>query len=625
MGVLKLFIENNMKRHYRFVFLIPFFLFSSFKAFSNNIANYNISVTLNPKTKTLTGNQTLSWTNTSSKAIDELQFHTYLNAFKDLNSSFMKESGGKLRNDSLDIRKKENFGYIQITKIVLNNQPGLHLKTEYIQPDNFNKLDETVLKISLPFAVQPGQAIHLQMNFTSKLPKIFARTGWAEKNYFMVGQWFPKIGVLEKDGKWNCHQFHADTEFYSDFGSYKVDITLPNHFIVGATGSKTGETPIKGGLKQITWQAEQVHDFAWAASPRFVEYNEDYKGIKLKVLMQAEQKYLNKRYFESVKKAIDYMQKHVGNYIHPTLTLIDPSMAGSGSGGMEYPTLITCGAYWGADKNYKFQEMVTIHEFVHQYFQGMLASNEFENSWMDEGFTQYFESRIMRHYYPNGAYFQLLGGSANSLELSRLSYLLMGNLSIAPIRMDAWKYPKGSYGVLSYYKPAVVLTTLENLIGQDLMDQVIKAYFKRFKLKHPTPENFFQTANEVVAHSGQYPDLNWFFEQTITGKNVCDYAVQNLKNKNGKGSFELKNLKNMKIPVKVSVSFENGKEQTFTWDGNDKKMNFSQVVTAVSIDPERKNLLDINFLNNSLQYEPSSTFSLKYAAKILFWFQNLWI
>lgn len=534
----------------------------------------------------------------------------------------MKGSGGSLRNDKADTTQPINFGFINISKVILDGQHDLTSKMKYIQPDNMNIHDQTVLKINLPRKIQPGETVRISMDFTSKLPKIFARTGWAADNYFFVGQWFPKIGVLEKDGSWNCHQFHADTEFYSDFGKYNVNISVPKTFVVAATGSKINEVNLKNNQKTLTFEAENVHDFAWTASPHYVEYTETYKGIELKAFMQPEQKHLNFRYFESVRNAIDYMEKHVGRYPHKTLSMIDPSFDGSGSGGMEYPTLITCGANWGFGKWLKYQELVTIHEFVHQYFQGMVATNEFENSWMDEGFTQYLEGRIMDKYYPNGSMFNFFGFSVNDVALSRDGYAAMQNPAITPIRVNAWMYPKGTYGIMSYYKPAIVLRTLQNLVGEKTMDLILKTYFERYKFKHPLPEDFFDVANEVVAIHGKFENLDWFFEQTILTAKVCDYEVINLSNNGEKGSFGLRNLKNMYLPVDVLVTFADKSTKVIRWDGKSKNVAFNQEITSVYIDPERKNLLDVNLLNNSVSIDPPRSLAMKYAAKIMFWMQN---
>lgn len=609
--------------------LLLLLLLTGFKlqAQNHNIANYTIDVSLDPARKMLQGRQRLTWTNTSSAAVSELRFHTYLNAFKDTESTFMKGSGGQLRNDRLDTTHPAHFGYITIGQTVLNGRT--RLEGQYIQPDNLNTKDQTVLLFRLPAPVGPGETLTLDMTFTARLPRIFARTGWATGDYFFVGQWFPKIGVLEKTGTWNCHQFHANTEFFSDFGEYRVNITLPERFVVAGTGNKIAEKRLKAGKKVVSFQARDVHDFAWTASPHYTEITETYRGITLKAYLQPEHISKAGRYFESVKKAIAYMEEHVGKYPYSTLSLIDPSKDGSGSGGMEYPTLITCGATWGVGTWVKDQEVVTIHEFVHQYFQGMLASNEFEDSWMDEGFTQYLEGRIMDAAYPDGSLFNFFGFTLNDAAASRWSYVTMKHPAITPIRTDAWKYPGGTYSVMSYTKPATVLRTLQNLVGDEVMDEILQTYFQRFRFRHPVPQDFFDTANEVTGPlqagppQARFKDLNWFFEQTILGTRVCDYAVQELKNTAKGGSFHLVNLADMRLPVTVRVTFANGRQETFTWEGETRDYQFGAAVTSVQIDPDRVNWMDLNLINNSVSVEPPRLFSLKYAAKMLFWIQNV--
>lgn len=299
----------------RLLFSLLFFSFYAL-ASSNKIANYTINVSLHPESKTLKGSQKLTWTNTSNVTVKELHFHMYLNAFKDANSTFMKGSGGMLRSDKADTSEKINFGNIKISKIILNGKENLFSSMKFIQPDDLNTKDQTVLLVKLPYAINPNETAVLDIDFVSKLPKIFARTGWAANDYFFAGQWFPKIGVLEKNGNWNCHQFHADTEFYSDFGSYKVQITAPKTFIVAATGQKMAQTKLKNNQIVHTYEIENVHDFAWTASPHYVEFAEIHKGIELKAYMQPEHKSKAPRYFESVKNAIDFMEKHVGKYPH---------------------------------------------------------------------------------------------------------------------------------------------------------------------------------------------------------------------------------------------------------------------------------------------------------------------
>lgn len=605
--------------------IILLLLIFSTKTNGQNIADYNISVSLDPESKIVSGEQTLTWTNTSLYPTSELQFHMYLNAFKSPNTTFMLGSGGALRNDVMDTSKPENFGYINLDKIVLNEQTELTNRQSYIQPDNLNQNDHTVLKIDLPRPVRPGETIRLTMSFTSKLPKVFARTGWAAHEYFLVGQWFPKIGVLEKDGTWNCHQFHADTEFYANFGNYIVNITLPKRFKTGGTGLKITETPLKNDLKQVTFSAENVHDFAWAASPYFMEATDKYRGTEIKILMQPEQRYLFRRYLNAIKRAMDYMENHVGEYPHPIITLVNPSLDGAGSGGMEYPTFITGGAAYGIGPWYKYQELVTIHEFVHQYFQGILANNEFEHSWMDEGFTQYFEDRVMKYAFPKGSVFGFTHYPITSLVSSRLSYTTMDNPEIAPIMMNAWQYPRGSYPILTYTKPATALATLENLLGQQLMDEVIQTYFKKFQFKHPRPEDFFNTANEVVARSGKFENLDWFFDQVFRGTGTCDYTVTDLENKNGKGSARIKNLGSMNIPVKVKITFSDGKSEIINWNGENRQLNYPKEIRSIHIDPDQHNLLDLDLINNSMTVKKKFKAESHLLFTIIFWIQNLFV
>ena len=208
-------------------------------ALSEHIVAYRIRAELDAARKTVTGHQTLTWRNNSPDTVRELRFHLYLNAFQNEKSSFMRESGGELRGDQAS---KDDWGYIEVQHMQIAGGADLTHSIRFIHPDDDNADDQTVAAVALPQPVDPGQSITLDIDFLSKLPKVFARTGY-RNDFFMVGQWFPKIGVYEKagdryatSGAWNCHQFHADTEFYADYGVYDVTLTVPSNYIVGATG-----------------------------------------------------------------------------------------------------------------------------------------------------------------------------------------------------------------------------------------------------------------------------------------------------------------------------------------------------------------------------------------------------
>jgi hypothetical protein len=608
------------------------------KPLSNRIANYTIDVVLDADKKTLKGHETLVWKNTSTDHISELQFHLYLNAFKDKNSTFMKESGGKLRGDVMDPSKPINLGYVNIESMQVRNGETLTKKIKFIHPDDLNEKDETVISVPLSKPLNPDESITLDINFTSKLPQIFARTGFAD-NYFLVGQWFPKIGVYEPagmryatKGQWNCHQFHAHTEFYADFGNYKVSMTVPKEYQLAATGVFQSESPHDNGTKTITYTADDVHDFAWTTSPRFVISERQWKHVKIKAVMQPEHSGSTERYFQSAITALTYFEKHLGKYPHTVLSLIDPPVNGAGSGGMEYPTFITCGTSWQIPKGVRIPEIVTVHEFGHQYFQGMLATNEFEESFLDEGFNQYYEGRIMDENYMPGSQLNFIGFTVNDMETSRISYITMDNPKITEVFRNAWQYPKGTYSIMTYTKTATWLKTLENMIGRSTMDEVMQTYFIRWRFRHPCVRDFIDIVNEIVPkRTGNRfgADLNWYFEQVLYKAPVLDYALKSIDNieKDSKvsGQFTVERLGDMILPTEISVQFADGKQELIPWSGEDKSKTykFNKAISSVKVDPQNKLLLDLNFNNNSKAVDPSMLVFRKYTMKIMFWIQNM--
>ncbi len=622
-----------MKKHILFIIFLFSFLnaVSNTKPLSNRIANYDISVKIDPEKHTLNGKETLVWTNTSTDYISELQFHLYLNAFKNKNSTFMKESGGQLRGEMMDAKNKENFGWIDIISMKVRNGEYLTSKIKFIQPDDLNENDQTVLSVLLSHPLAPNESLTLDINFKARLPKVFARTGYVG-DFYLVGQWFPKIGVYEPAGMryakrsaWNCHQFHADSEFYADFGTYRVEMTVPKNFVLAASGVFQDEKTNKDDTKTISYRADDVHDFAWTISPRFEVSERQWKHVKIKAVMQPEHSGSTERYFQSAIAALEYFQKHLGKYPYEVLTLVDPPIQAAGSSGMEYPTFITCGeTFWGLPNDIRSPEVVTIHEFGHQYFQGMLASNEFEESFLDEGFNQYYEGRIMDATYGKGSLINLFGFKLNDSESPRIAYISMKNIKISEIFRKSWEYPKGTYGTLTYMKTATMLQTLENLIGTEVMDEVMHTYFIKWRFKHPSVKDFVAIVNEIAPKRTNYKygkNFNWYFEQTLYKAPDFDYEVSEIN----QNQCTIKRLGDMIIPTEILVKFIDGKEELISWNGEDysKVLKFEKPISSVAIDPKNKILFDLNLNNNSRTLEQSPYPFVKYAMKIMFWVQNL--
>jgi hypothetical protein len=326
-------------------FLLMAFMFSDFsygqivlkEPLSSRQTYYKIDAKLNTVTKMVEGEMKTYWVNKSSDVVPDVHMHLYLNAFRNSESTFNKEAG------QAPDKKKENKGWIDIKKISDRNGDDLIPSMKFISPDDGNPDDSTVVSIIMPKACQPGDTVFLNITFESKLPQRIIRTGYKDDFYF-AGQWFPKFGVYEPAGMryatyggWNCHQFHRNSEFYSNHSVYDVSITVPKEYVVGSGGMLLNEA-VEGSEKKLTCRAEDIVDFAWTAWPSYVVYTDQWKNVRITLLLPPERKNQAERQLTAVKNALEYLEKNVGPYPWPHLTFVDPPAKGSGSGGMEYTT-----------------------------------------------------------------------------------------------------------------------------------------------------------------------------------------------------------------------------------------------------------------------------------------------
>lgn len=611
---------------------------------SDRVVEYTIDATLDAEARVIHGTQHLRWRNPDVAPASELQFHLYLNAFRDSTSTFMVESGGSFRGTSLN--STDRWGEITVDRLErvtaeddatladATTRRDLTERIRFIQPDDDNVNDRTVVSVELDEPVEPGEWIDLEFAFTSKLPRIIARTGWENTEdgslFVFAGQWFPKIGVLEPPGRryvpddaergeWSTHQFHANSEFYADFGTYDVSITVPSHYVVGATGLRVDESETEGELKTVRYVAEDVHDFAWTASPSFRVYTRTWKHVNIRLLIRPEHRGQAERHFAAAIHGLDYYDRWVGEYPYTTLTLVD----GYGeSNGMEYPTLITCGTFYGMPKGFRLLELVTIHEFGHQYFYGMLASNEAEEAWLDEGMNSYLETRVMDAAYGAGSAINLPGLPISDSQFQRLSYTESRPHSGA-LFTRSWEYDtNGDYGKASYAKPATVMRALEGYLGEERMLRFLRDYYDTWRFRHPSTRDLQDVAERAAGE-----DLDWFFDQFVYGTAVVDYAVEIDTSGATGSSVVVRRLADGRIPVDVLVRFEDGTTDVARWDAvaRETVLSFDRDSPIVDawVDPENKVVLDIDRLNNRATLEPSNLFGRKLQIKAFSWTQLL--
>ncbi len=697
------------------------------------IVRYKMSAKLDPTTKTVKGHYTLTWWNHTEDSISDLYFHLYLNAFKNADSTFLRESRVRRRQEEmktwLERPDPDKWGWVDVNKIQIVGGPDLTGAKIFVHPDDGNASDQTVMRVPLPRAIPPFGTIEFSVEFTAKLPRALARNGY-EGDYFLMAQWFPKMGVYEspsdrgpelddvresKRGAWNSHQYHANTEFYADYGVYDADLTAPSDYIVGATGVLQGDPKSADGTTTYHYYQEDVHDFAWTASPRFQKLTRTFvardearpeelaalskvlqvpaeqlalRDVNVTFLLRPGHERVADRYFRAVFNALKYFGLWYSQYPYDTLTVVD-TPPHSATCCMEYPTFITVSTYLWPGERGSSPESVTVHEFGHQFWYGLVGNNEFEEAWLDEGFNTYSTGKVLEQAYrtpcgylhafgvpvpaspwmgvkvprfpfagvneiPMGAYFSCVEFPERTSR--RREYL--EHAKDDDLVRNGWQYVSGeSYSVNSYTRVGLTLRTLESYLGPDTMARAMRTYHQRWRYRHPTTRDFIATVNEV---SGR--NMDWFFQQFFYNSNLVDYAVAEIRNDpmegkvgvydegGGKPAYSqaaaaeaFRNSKDKRYrstvvvrrwgeavaPVDVVVHFENGETVREHWDGKYRWVKYvyekASKVNWAEVDPERKFALEANFTNNSLLAKEDNRAAARWYVRWIFWLENLFL
>jgi hypothetical protein len=597
---------------------------NSDKPMSERVVHYEIDARYDATKHTVDATEVLTYHNLTGQALDHFPFHLYQNAFQP-NATFVREAKVAGNRDTrYEKWEDREYGSEEIKNLEVVDQGDLTSQVRYIQPDDGNKDDKTVVDVHVPKPIAPGGYVQFKIAFQTKFPETQARSGW-KRDFVLGGQWFPKVGVWWH-GAWNCHQYHATSEFFADFGVYDVKLTVPQYEVVGASGVKVSEVSNADSTKTLTYHGDDIHDFAWTASPRYrVKEDGVFQGqmgpVKMRILMQPAHWRQVERHEKILRESLEHFERWYGPYPYKTITLVDPE-PDSAAGGMEYPTFITGDTSWFAPEGDHWVEIVVEHEFGHQYWYGMVATNEFEDAWMDEGINSYTEVKVLDSILgPSTSIRNLVGATRGEREEQRLFYI--GVADVDPIAQKAYDYfSYNSYGGITYGKTASVLLTLEGIIGEDTMRKAMHAYFMKYRFTHPTGKDFLKTIEEV---SGR--NLDWYFKQAIDGSPVMDYKVAKIASfpanwyeENGKKDDKdekdtvyrsfvwLQREEDFVIPAEVEIKFDNGEKVREHWDGvsrwtrlgpYDKKTK----VASAEIDPDHKIYIDRNDFNNSYTTE----------------------
>jgi hypothetical protein len=583
------------------------------KPLSQRVVAYDIDARVNTQKKTIDAIETLTYHNLTGRLQDTFPFHLYLNAFQP-KSTFVSE----IRRDNPDYEwKDKNFASAEVKKFEVAGVGDLTSQIHFIAPDDGNSNDRTVFEVKLPRPVNPGGSVQFKITFHDQLGEVLARTGY-KRDFFMGAQWFPKVGVWWQ-GAWNCHQFHRNTEFFADFGTFDVRLTLPQNEVVGASGIETSSANNSDGTKTLTFHGEDIHDFAWTAEPEYRVVTDTFNGsmgaVQIRMLMQPGHMDTAPRYMQAMKGTMERFDHWYGPYPYAQITVVDPPHGALNAGGMEYPTLITADTTWWMPQGLRLPEDVVEHEFGHQYWYGMVATNEFENAWLDEGINSYSEVKVMSDLYgADTSLLNLWGVTAGSAEEERMMF--RGEADRDPMARFAYQYLDGSsYGGITYGKTATVLLTLEKMVGPATVQRALQTYFMRYRFTHPTQEDFLNTVEEV---SGQ--NLRWYLDPAVYGTQILDYEVLQASSdradwytknppheKKGQTLYQTEVVIHRKgdfvFPVDVLVKFDNGEQATEHWNGRDRWIRYTYEKNAklvsAEIDPQHNTWLDKDFFNNS--------------------------
>ncbi|HEY3351505.1 MAG TPA: M1 family metallopeptidase [Thermoanaerobaculia bacterium] len=626
------------------------------------VASYTIEASVSAE-HVVAGKETVRFTNRTQHAFTDLALHLYLNAWRNDRSTWLVEQarGGGRADRGLAAKDPARWGWSEIHRIALDDGTDLTPGLRYVSPDDGNPDDRTLVSVPLPRPVAPGETLVFRVDWEAKFPRAVARTGWKD-DYLLGAQWFPKLGVAT-DAGWNAHQFHAGTEFFADFGDYDVTLALPaaNKGHIGGTGVLKEEAELAGGLVRARFLAEDVHDFAFAACPRFEVVRDTFsaKGlpnVDIVLLLQPDHRPLRDRYLQATKVGLEDFGTRYLAYPYPVVTVVDPPW-GSHTEGMEYPTLFVGGGREIAPKRAHSPESVTIHEYGHQVFYGMLASNEVEEAHLDEGFNSYATTKALEAAYGHpslvvrfyglpvtfgGVTVPYPFGATDRFHRWRLAW-----------RSDAQAVP--SYRQLNgdavrnnaYLRTTLLLRSCERTFGDGLWAKVMKTYATRFAFKHPTTADFLGVVREVagalaadsvagiVATAGSV-DYAVTAVETHEASGPTGFSGEGSERKfeaakkGGTGTFEstvvVQRFGEAVWPVDVVFTFADGSTLTRPWSGAESwvrwRLRGPKLVSA-EVDPARKCLLDGNTLNNGRRTEPDPRASRAWTARFMFWAQNL--
>jgi Peptidase family M1 domain len=626
-----------------FLFTLTSIIPAQENAYFQQDVDYIINITIDVEAYTYEGTEQLIYTNNSPDVLDYIWVHLYPNAYKNNGTPFARQEAAR-NSRTFHFAPESERGYININSL---KAAGEELKREYKK----DAIDE--MKVYLNAPLQPGQSVTLNFEFDAKFPKVFSRMGHTGKVYFAGTQWYPKAVVYDKFG-WHPDSYLDLGEFYGEFANFDVSITLPQNYVIDATGmlqENPKETAFMDSiiadtkklitikdedkredfyrkwkkdheantnydsLKTVRFIAENVHDFAWFANESFMVHQAWNKGVLTNVLVRPKNAFSWKDVPEYVRKTLWFYGMRAGKYQYPKASVVDGSMAAGA--GMEYPMITVISA--GNISFVRLLEIVVMHEVGHNWFYGMLGSDERAAPFLDEGMNQFHEKEYMEHYYGfrNLSVFDSLLGDWNVLSdlgewhLNQLAYGGVARQHTdQPLNIRAEDYTPSNYGSIAYMKSAALLSALQWEIGQDKFIKAMHDYFDRWNGKHPSVDDFWQSVEKSTGR-----DFKHFRKEWMTTTHYSDFNLagkETIKTTAGyKTTIFVENNGSMQgVAAPVNIITTKGDTLEARWNGDP-----NQPVVIAHKDPAKRVEINLNrviyegsYLNNASFPELEFTF-----------------
>ena len=502
-------------------------------------AHYDMDIALDVTTHRYDGAMKVTYTNRSPESLNKVFWHLFFNAFQpgsmmDVRSRTIADPDPRVGSRIAELPEDE-WGWQRIESV---RAGGVDLA--FFE-------DGTVLEVALAKPLRPGKSMTFELTWQAQVPRQIRRSGWMNKEgvEYSMTQWFPKLCEFDHHG-WHSNPY-IGREYHGVWGSYHVDLHLPEAYVVAAAGTRKGRVakPLADGSPGTvhTFHADRVIDFAWAADPDFVEETVEVDGITLRLVHKANPDIDSNwtALADLAAKAMAFINEDIGRYPYSEYSIVQ-----GGDGGMEYPmmTLIT------GERSLRSLVGVTVHEMAHSWFQAVVATNESLHEWMDEGFTSWAEDRCMAHLFADP-----LKPAATPHQWAYAGYInqhLSGNEEPLITHADHYKTNR-AYGVAAYSKGEVLVEQLGAVVGPDVRDEGMRTYFAEWSMKHPGPTDFKRV---MERQSGL--ELDWYFQYMMHTTDAIDYAVELVALDGEQMVVSLSRRGDMPMPQDLTVTWEDG-------------------------------------------------------------------